>query len=85
MAILIKRFKVRYNGVTYGPGEPGGEILYGLSEEEEDHLIAASNGTIEKYAEEEKIMPEEEKNICESLEGQNITQKSKGRKKKAVD
>lgn len=85
LAIKIKRFGVRYKGIRYGPGLPGGSILYGLSEEEEDRLIAASNGTIEKYAEEEKIMPEEEKNICESLEGQNITQKSKGRKKKAVD
>jgi len=51
MAILIKRFKVRYNGVTYGPGEPGGEILYGLSQDEEDKLIAESNGTIERYIE----------------------------------
>lgn len=85
MAIKIKRFGVRYKGIRYGPGLPGGSILYGLSEEEEDRLIAASNGTIEKYAEKEKIMPEEEKNICKSLEVQNITQKSKGRKKKAVD
>jgi len=51
MAILIKRFKVRHNGVTYGPGEPGGEILHGLSREEEDKLIAGSNGTIERYIE----------------------------------
>ncbi len=51
MAILIKRFKVRHNGVTYGPDEPGGEILYGLSQDEEDKLIAESNGTIERYNE----------------------------------
>jgi len=51
MAILIKRFKIRHNGVTYGPGEPGGNILYGLSREEEDKLIAESNGTIERCAE----------------------------------
>ena len=51
MAILIKRFKVRHNGVTYGPDEPGGEILYGLSQDEEDRLIAGANGTIERYNE----------------------------------
>ena len=37
--------------MTYGPGEPGGEILYGLSQEEEDRLIAGANGTIEQYNE----------------------------------
>ena len=60
MAILIKRFKVRHNGVTYGPGEPGGEILHGLSQEEEDKLIALSNGTIERHADpKRKVEPEE--------------------------
>jgi hypothetical protein len=59
MAILIKRFKVRYNGVTYGPGEPGGEILYGLSQDEEDKLIAGANGTIERYIEPQLELKEE--------------------------
>lgn len=49
MAILVKRFCVRYNGVAYGPGQPGGQIIVGLSEEEEARLIEGSNGTIEKY------------------------------------
>jgi len=59
MAILIKRFKVRHNGITYGPGEPGGEILYGLSQEEEDRLIAGANGTIERYIEPQPEQKEE--------------------------
>ncbi len=59
MAILIKRFKVRHNGVTYGPGELGGEILYGLSQEEEDKLIAGANGTIERYIEPQLEQKEE--------------------------
>ena len=59
MAILIKRFKIRHNGVTYGPGEPGGEILYGLSQEEEDRLIAGANGTIERYVEPQLEQKEE--------------------------
>ncbi len=58
MAILIKRFKIRHNDVTYGPGEPGGNILYGLSKEEEDKLIAESNGTIERCAEPQKCEQE---------------------------
>jgi hypothetical protein len=41
---------VRYNGVTYGPGQPGGQIIAGLSDEEEARLIEGSNGAIEKYA-----------------------------------
>jgi hypothetical protein len=49
MAVIIKRFRVRHNGVVYGPGQPGGTILTGLSKEEEARLIAGSNGTIEKY------------------------------------
>lgn len=59
MAILIKRFKVRHDGMTYGPGEPGGEILYGLSQEEEDRLIAGANGTIERYVEPQPEQKEE--------------------------
>lgn len=59
MTILIKRFKVRHDGVTYGPGEPGGEILYGLSQEEEDRLIAGANGTIERYIEPQPEQKEE--------------------------
>lgn len=49
MAVIVKRFRVRYNGITYGPGQPGGQIIAGLSEEEEARLIEGSNGTIEKY------------------------------------
>lgn len=49
MAVLIKRFRVRYNGVVYGPDQPGGQILAGLSEDEEARLITSSNGTIEAY------------------------------------
>jgi len=59
MAILIKRFKVRHDGMTYGPGEPGGEILYGLSQEEEDRLIAGANGTIDRYIEPQPEQKEE--------------------------
>lgn len=59
MAILIKRFKVRHDGMTYGPGEPGGEMLYGLSQEEEDRLIAGANGTIDRYIEPQPEQKEE--------------------------
>jgi len=49
VAIFIKRFRVRYNGVTYGPGQPGGQIISGLSNEEEARLIEHSMGNIERY------------------------------------
>ena len=49
MAIKINRFRVRYNGVSYGPGQEGGPIIRGLSDEEEASLILESRGTIEKY------------------------------------
>lgn len=51
MAIIVKRFRLRHNGEVYGPGQPGGQILEGLSEEEEARLISESDGTIEKYVE----------------------------------
>lgn len=50
MALIVKRFKVRRNGVTYGPGQPGGQIIEGLSKKEEAFLIEHSNGFIEPYA-----------------------------------
>ncbi|MBO8136797.1 MAG: hypothetical protein H0Z40_01460 [Desulfotomaculum sp.] len=49
MAVIIKRFRVRHNGKVYGPGEPEGQIIEGLSKEEEERLIKESRGTIEKY------------------------------------
>jgi hypothetical protein len=49
VAVFVKRFRVRFNGITYGPGQPGGQIVEGLSEEEEARLIQTSGGTIEKY------------------------------------
>jgi len=49
MAVIVNRFKVRRNGIVYGPGQPGGKIITGLSKAEEARLIAGSNGTIEKY------------------------------------
>lgn len=49
MAVFIKRFRVRYNGTMYGPGQPGGQVLTGLSEEGEARLIAGSNGHIVKH------------------------------------
>ncbi len=49
MTIIVKRFRLRHNGKVYGPGQPGGQIVEGLSEEEEARLISGSNGSIEKY------------------------------------
>ena len=48
--IIVKRFKVRRNGIVYGPGQPGGQIITGLSKKEEARLIAGSESTIEKYS-----------------------------------
>lgn len=65
MAVLVKRFKVRYNGVVYGPGQPGGQIIKGLSKEEEARLIAGSNGAIVKYVPVEVVEEEEAGDIDE--------------------
>jgi hypothetical protein len=46
MAVKVNKFKVRHNGVVYGPGQPGGQIIEGLSKEEEAKLTSNSNGTI---------------------------------------
>ena len=49
MAIKINKYIVRHKGVMYGPGQPGGQLLTGLSEDEEARLTAGSGGSIEKY------------------------------------
>lgn len=59
MTIKVNRFMVRYNGKIYGPGKEAGQVIEGLSEEEEAYLIANSNGTIEKF-EPYKVKPQSE-------------------------
>lgn len=49
MSVFVKRYRVRHNGVTYGPGQPGGQIIEDLFQQEEDSLIQGSMGYIEKY------------------------------------
>ena len=78
MAIIIKRFGVKHKGIRYGPGLPGGSILYGLPEEEEERLISASQGMIAKYTEEEKDDTEGEEEKVMSVKPK------RGRAKKAV-
>ncbi|NPV30653.1 MAG: hypothetical protein HPY58_13605 [Firmicutes bacterium] len=56
MAVFVRRFRVRFNGVTYGPGQPGGQIIEGLSDEEEARLIQTSGGTIEKYVYPQRVV-----------------------------
>lgn len=58
MAIIVKKYNVRHNGVRYGPGQPAGAIIVGLSKEEEASLIGGSNGTIEKYEPYKYVAPE---------------------------
>ena len=81
MAIIIKRFGVKHKGIRYGPGLSGGSILYGLPEEEEERLIAASQGMIAKYTEEEKPA-EEEKSTDLHVEEQGIAPKPRAKKKR---
>lgn len=64
MAVIVKRYRVRHNGVVYGPGQPGGTVIQGLSEEEEARLVAGSEGSIEKYV---PLIPANE----ESPKGEN--------------
>ena len=74
MAVLIKRYQVRYNGVVYGPGQENGPVLVGLSEEEEARLIAGSNGTIEKYV---PIVIEEKHVLAEDPKQAKVKKESK--------
>lgn len=46
--IKVNRYNVRFQGKTYGPGQEAGQIIEGLSVEEESLLIAESGGTIER-------------------------------------
>lgn len=63
MDVLVNRYRVRHNGVVYGPGQPGGQLIEGLSEEEGTLLIEQSNGSIQKYTPPNKSMAQEKRNI----------------------
>lgn len=76
MAIIVKRFKVRHNGVTYGPGQPGGQIIEGLSEKEEAFLIEHSNGSIERYAN-AKTKQKQEKEVPVSVDAEGLIKHKK--------
>lgn len=45
-SIEILKFRVRRDGVYFGPGQPRGKFIYDLPKKEADKLIAESNGTI---------------------------------------
>lgn len=53
--IQILKFAVKRNGVRFGPGLPAGNVIYGLPDEEADHLIAESNGTIVELPKREDV------------------------------
>jgi hypothetical protein len=81
MAIIVKRYKVRYNGVVYGTGQPAGQVITGLSKEEEARLIAESNGSIEKYVPpkiEEPKEPDGEKSDSSSAPAPGPTDEGDG-------
>jgi len=49
MDVFVNRYRVRHNGIVYGPGQPGGQLIEGLSEEEGTLLIEPSNGSVTEY------------------------------------
>lgn len=63
MAIIVNRFIVRHNGKAYGPGQAAGQIIEGLSEQEEASLIADSRGTIQKYPQQMNTVDEESDDV----------------------
>jgi len=44
--VQVNRFRVKYGGEYYGPGQEAGTIIYDLPAEMADKLIEESNGTI---------------------------------------
>ena len=54
MAILVKKYRVRHNGKTFFPGQ----VITGLSEEEEARLLTNAGESLEKYVPPEKVSVE---------------------------
>lgn len=44
--VQVNRFRVKYDGVFYGPGQEAGNIIYDMPAEMADNLIKGSNGTV---------------------------------------
>ncbi|QQE75715.1 hypothetical protein KDJ56_07190 [Brevibacillus composti] len=91
MDVLVKRYRVRHNGVVYGPGQLGGQLIEGLSEEEGTLLIEKSNGSIEQYhlpkkgkRPEKAAEPEDDDDLVESsmdINADDLIKPAKGKGK----
>ena len=44
--VQVNKFRVKYDGVFYGPGQEAGNIIYDMPAEMADNLIKGSNGTV---------------------------------------
>ena len=44
--VQVNRFRVKYDGVFYGPDQEAGNIIYDMPAEMADNLIKGSNGTV---------------------------------------
>lgn len=44
--VQVNRFRVKYDGVFYGPGQEAGHIIYDMPADMADNLVKGSNGTV---------------------------------------
>jgi len=72
--VMVNKFRVKHNGTYFGPGQPDGQIIYGLPEKMADDLIAGSNGKIVEIPKREEV----EENI-------QAAKAKSGKKGKVVD
>lgn len=53
--VQVNKFRVKYNGEFYGPGQDAGNIIYDMPADMADNLIKGSNGTVVEIPKREDI------------------------------
>ena len=67
--IQVNRFRVKFGGEHYGPGQEAGNIIYDMPAEMADALIAGSNGTVVEIPKREDAAAKKGKGAAAKLTG----------------
>ena len=53
--VQVNKFRVKYGGEFYGPGQKIGNIIYDMPADVADNLIKGSNGTVVEIPKREEV------------------------------
>ncbi len=64
--VQVNKFRVKYNGEFYGPGQKIGNIIYDMPAEMADDLIKGSNGTVVEIPKREEFAAKKGKKAADN-------------------